>query len=126
MVLLAAAAIGAAGYGTYRAGEGAVREGKKSARGAKFAGRMRGNENDLKDKSKERQERMAELHASRSLSSGMASTDRTAASVRPSSSSNLSDDASSRLRMQGVLLRMKEEGSKTKRIFKNPFGGTKK
>lgn len=125
MVILAAAALGAVGYGTYRAGEEAVREGKKSARGAKLAGRIRGHQGDLKDKSKERQERMAELQAARSLSGGMASADSSRAdSVRSSSSSN--NLSTTGLRMQGVMSRLKEDDGKKKLTLKNPFGRNKK
>jgi hypothetical protein len=112
MVLLAAAALGAVGYGTYRAGEEAVREGQKTKRNFQLNHRTRAREKELVEKSKERQERMAELQMARqSVSSG-------------------SDDTTN-VRMQGVMARLKEDNNNNNSIqkklnLKNPFGRNKK
>ncbi|GAX20281.1 hypothetical protein FisN_6Hh232 [Fistulifera solaris] len=106
MVLLAAAALGAVGYGTYRAGEEAVREGQKTKRNFQLNQRTRAREKELVEKSKDRQERLAELQMARqSVSSGSDTTN---------------------VRMQGVMARLKEDDNKKKLNLKNPFGRIKK
>lgn len=124
MVILAAAALGAVGYGTYRAGEEAVREGKKTARNVKLANRVRSHQNDFIDKSKDRQERIAELHAARNLSGGDRVTPQPSTS-KNESNNNVNNNNTS-LRMQGVMSRLKEDDTKKKSILKNPFGRNKK
>ncbi|GAX09395.1 hypothetical protein FisN_6Lh232 [Fistulifera solaris] len=109
MVLLAAAALGAVGYGTYRAGEEAVREGQKTKRNFQLNQRTRAREKELVEKSNDRQERMAELQMARQSAVSSGSSDTT------------------NVRMQGVMTRLKEENHHPKKLnLKNPFVRNKK
>jgi len=124
MVILEAAAIGAVGYAGYRGGEEAIRKGKQTQRDLKLQGRIRGHRNDMKDKIRERQERMATLNACRtstpSASSSSIDSGNNSNSTRSTESG--STCSTTDLRMQGVISRLRDENSsKNKGLFKGLF-----
>jgi hypothetical protein len=69
MVVLAAALVGAAGYGVYRGGEEAVKQTKQTRKEMKRESNRKSQRQDLSSKSKERSERIARLAEMRSNAS---------------------------------------------------------
>ena len=61
MVVLEAAAIGAAGYGVYRGGDAVARKGKETLKEHRRERQRHGQRNELAQKTKERKNRLAEI-----------------------------------------------------------------
>ena len=114
MVILEAAAIGAAGYGVYRGGDAAVRKGKETHKEMKREGVRREQKSELASKSKERSSRLAKLA---SLRQGAKEGGANSSTTEGAASSN--DDA----RHKAVMAkpRNKPTASKPKSRFPNPF-----
>ena len=73
MVVLEAAAIGAAGYGVYRGGEAVARKGQATLTEHRRESHRRGQRKELEHKTKERKDRLAQLASMRG-GGGAAST----------------------------------------------------
>ena len=84
MVILAAAALGAAGYGAYKGGEAAVKKGHQLQKEHERNGKRREQSSELKQKASSRQERIAKLTSMRTMDPS---------SVSSSVASNSSDDS---------------------------------
>ena len=129
MVVLEAAAIGAAGYGVYRGGDAVARKGKETLKEHRRERQRHGQRNELAQKTKERKNRLAEIAMMRtknnnndSCSSGKepsatasflrnASTASINSSTRTTSSTSTASTNSSS--SSSVLDRMRAEHGKT-------------
>ena len=104
MVILETAAIGAAGYGLYRGGEAGVRKAKEGHKEFKREQNRRNNRNELAAKSSARQDRIAQIQASRT--------------AKPAATSETSVDD----RHKQVMAKLKNKPeTKKKKLFSNPF-----
>lgn len=119
MVVLEAAAIGAAGYGVYRGGEAATRKGQEALKEHKRERNRASQRKELQQKTKERKDRQSQLSMLRGGSGGGASTTTT------SSSSNITTSAMSTTGSSSVLDRMRADhgtssskGGRFKSLFK--------
>ena len=124
MVILEAAAIGAAGYGVYRGGEAVARKGQATLKEHRLESRRRGQRKELEQKAKDRKEKMAQLNMMRggSASSAAPSTSSATTSLASSSSSSMPSTSSS---SSSVLDRMRADhansskgGGRFKSLFK--------
>ena len=81
MVVLAAAAIGAASYGLYKGGEAGVKKGKEAGREIKRENKRSSQRSVLSDKTKTRSERIAEIVNMKKNGSNGTNNDASAMSV---------------------------------------------
>ena len=95
MVILETAAITAAGYGLYRGGDAAVRKGKDTHKELVRERVRLSQRSELKQKSKTRQDRVAELLQLRKPSSSSTSITSSSSSINNSSSSRSNPTTSS-------------------------------
>jgi hypothetical protein len=137
MVVLEAAAIGAASYGLYRGGDAAVRRGKESIKEYKREQKRSEQRSELSQKLKARNERVAQLASIRrggasttagtpSLSSSVPISAFNACTTNPCSTSSISGSSSVDERHRNVMEKLRssrrEEASKATSAGKfNPF-----
>lgn len=103
MVVLEAAAIGAAGYGVYRGGEAVGRKGKETLKEHRRERNRQGQRKELAQKAKGRKERLAQLSVMRT--NGGAAAPAATTSLASTSTSSTSSSSS-------VLDRMRADHSK--------------
>ncbi|KAL3943504.1 MAG: hypothetical protein SGBAC_002429 [Bacillariaceae sp.] len=142
MVILETAAIGAAGYGVYRGGEESAKKAKQAKKEYKFGQKLRGNRNELSSKSKERNEKIAQLNMMRSArndssmaSAGSGSADSawplggTSSSRTPNNSTSSlppDDDTSVKDRQKAVMDKLNKNKPKQKKSLFGMFKKDKK
>ncbi|GKY99601.1 hypothetical protein MPSEU_000914400 [Mayamaea pseudoterrestris] len=110
MVILTAAAIGAAGYGVYKGGQAAVQKGKELATEHERGQKRREQSSELNTKASSRQERIAKLNSLRTMEP--------TASLSSSSSSDSASSESQRQKNVVASFRARQEATKSERGLK--------
>ena len=112
MVILETAAIGAAGYGVYRGGEESAKKAKQAKKEFQFGQKLRGHRNELSSKSKDRNERIAQISMMRSARNDSASSSVNNESSWPSNTTATSTSSNSedvKERQKAVMEKLKNK-----------------
>lgn len=121
MVVLEAAAIGAAGYGLYRGGDAAVRKGKDTRKEMQRESVRRSQRSDFNNKTKTRKDRISELVSFRQGGESERIKRTPTESTVSSSSSSVDQrhqDVMAKLRSSRESEAKKSQGNKLSNMFK--------
>ena len=120
MVVLEAAAIGAAGYGLYRGGDAAVRKGKETHKEMQRESVRRSQRSELSSKTKDRKGRIAELVSLRRDGASARMPKNTSESTAASSTSSVDQrhqDVMAKLRSSRESEAKKTAGNRFSKMF---------
>ena len=120
MVVLEAAAIGAAGYGLYRGGDAAVRKGKETHKEMQRESVRRSQRSELSSKTKDRKGRIAELVSLRRDGTSARMPKNTSESTAASSTSSVDQrhqDVMAKLRSSRESESKKNQGNRFSKMF---------
>lgn len=118
MVVLEAAAIGAAGYGVYRGGEAVARKGKETIKEHRRERTRRTQRDELALKAKERKDRLAQLTTMRKNTGGGQENIAAAIGTKSLVSSSSTDSSSVLDRMRADHGKSAGNGGRFKGLFK--------